>query len=1095
LGPLANNGGPTLTHALLPGSPAIDAGSNALALDQNGNVLTTDQRGVGFNRSADGNGDGAATTDIGAYEVQSLLVTNLNDSGAGSLRQAISDANARLGTDAINFQAGLTGVISLSTVLPDLSTSMAINGPGANLVTVQRSAAGGTPAFAVLAVTNGTVTISGVTVSNGLANPLVGGGGGVRNSGVLLTLLNVNVTGNQTMNGLPGGGIFNSSGILTVQNSTINNNVTTSTGGGDGGGIYNSGGTVNLINSTISGNRTGNGVSTNPGGNGGGIWNIGTLTISNSTISGNQTGDGGPSSNGGGGAGIFSLSTTNISNSTISANRTGGPNNAPGGGAGIVTSAAPSITFTLTNVTITGNQTGDGTNGFGGGIQQGGGTTSLRNTIVANNLAGTGADLFGSFTSQDFNLIRNTAGGTISGTTTHNIIGMDPLLGPLANNGGPTLTHALLPNSPALDAGDNCVTQAVHCGDANISQLTSDQRGTPFNRLVDGPDADTTATIDIGAYETQSSLSGIADLSTNEDASVQTAFDVGDASDVTSITASSSNTNLVSNDVAHLTVNAFGSTQVVTIVPVTNANGTTNITITVNRTGGSASKTFALTVNAVNDAPSFTKGQDQTFNEDSGSHFIAPWATNISAGPSDESGQTLTFVVTNNTNTALFSSGPTISSAGQLSFTSASNANGSATITIVLKDNGGTADGGVDTSASQSFTITVNPVNDAPSFIKGSNQTVNNNAGAQTVNNWATNISPGPPDESGQTVAFHIVSNTNSTIFTVAPAVSPSGTLTYTPNPNGGGTATITINLKDNGGTANGGIDTSSNQSFTITVNPIGGFISFTSSSANTTENSGSTIVTVRRTGDTSRAATVDYATNGDSGLPCSTASGVASPKCDFTAAIGTLNFAPGDINKTITILIGQDSFVEGPEVITLTLANPQSGAALGTPESMAITIADDVPETTTNIIDDPNLFVRMHYHDFLNREGDQSGLDFWTGQMTNCGSSDLTVCRVNVSGSFFLSIEFQQTGYLVERMYKVAYGDATGVSTLGGSHSLSVPRVDFGQFLQDTQRIGRNVVVLAPGWEQDLENNKQAYAMEFVQTKVYKYLSIHDEP
>jgi hypothetical protein len=125
-----------------------------------------------------------------------------------------------------------------------------------------------------------------------------------------------------------------------------------------------------------------------------------------------------------------------------------------------------------------------------------------------------------------------------------------------------------------------------------------------------------------------------------------------------------------------------------------------------------------------------------------------------------------------------------------------------------------------------------------------------------------------------------------------------------------------------------------------------------------------------------------------------------------------------------------------------------------------------------------------MHYHDFLNREADQSGLNFWTGQMTNCGAADLTVCRVNVSGSFFLSIEFQQTGYLVERIYKAAYGDATGTSTFGGgSHQLGVPVVRFNEFLKDTQRIGQGVVVLQPGWEQALENNKQAYAGEFVAT------------
>src|SRR5205085_7036919 len=144
-------------------------------------------------------------------------------------------------------------------------------------------------------------------------------------------------------------------------------------------------------------------------------------------------------------------------------------------------------------------------------------------------------------------------------------------------------------------------------------------------------------------------------------------------------------------------------------------------------------------------------------------------------------------------------------------------------------------------------------------------------------------------------------------------------------------------------------------------------------------------------------------------------------------------------------------------------------------------TIADDATEPPTNIIDDPNMFVRMHYHDFLNREGDQSGIDFWTGQMSNCGSPDLLVCRVNVSAAFYLSIEFQQTGYLVERIYKTAFGDAHGTSTLGGSHTIAAPIVRFDDFLADTQAIGNGVVVLQNGWEQKLEQNKQAFAAEFV--------------
>ena len=105
----------------------------------------------------------------------------------------------------------------------------------------------------------------------------------------------------------------------------------------------------------------------------------------------------------------------------------------------------------------------------------------------------------------------------------------------------------------------------------------------------------------------------------------------------------------------------------------------------------------------------------------------------------------------------------------------------------------------------------------------------------------------GRPTKSGQTLTFQITNNSNAALFSAAPAVSSTGTLTYTPASNGGGTATITVNLKDNGGTANGGVDTSPSQTFTITVTPIGGFISFAAASSNTTESSGSTTVTVNR--------------------------------------------------------------------------------------------------------------------------------------------------------------------------------------------------------------------------------------------------------
>ncbi len=134
--------------------------------------------------------------------------------------------------------------------------------------------------------------------------------------------------------------------------------------------------------------------------------------------------------------------------------------------------------------------------------------------------------------------------------------------------------------------------------------------------------------------------------------------------------------------------------------------------------------------------------------------------------------------------------------------------------------------------------------------------------------------------------------------------------------------------------------------------------------------------------------------------------------------------------------------------------------------------------------IADNDFFVQQQYIDFLNRMPDSSGFNFWLGQITSCGSNQpcIDVARINDSGAFFLSIEFQQTGYLVERMYKVAYGDQTGVSTIGGTHNIIAPIVTYGEFLPDVKQIGNGVVVNQGDWQTQLNNNKIAFSQAFVQ-------------
>jgi hypothetical protein len=240
------------------------------------------------------------------------------------------------------------------------------------------------------------------------------------------------------------------------------------------------------------------------------------------------------------------------------------------------------------------------------------------------------------------------------------------------------------------------------------------------------------------------------------------------------------------------------------------------------RSGGSktASSTVALTVNPVNDPPTFVKGNDVAVLEDAGLQTVANWATNISPGPADEAAQTVQFIVTTD-NPGLFTQPPAISVSGQLTFTLTADANGSSTMTVTLKDSGGVERGGVDTSLPQTFKILATPVNDAPSFVKGADQSVGNSGSSVSVPNWATGIAAGPSNEAGQPLSF-VVQSDNAGLFATQPAISSAGTLTFTPKAGVSGVATVSVQLLDNGGIAKDGHDTSPSQQFAIAVSSDG---------------------------------------------------------------------------------------------------------------------------------------------------------------------------------------------------------------------------------------------------------------------------------
>ncbi|HEX3083264.1 MAG TPA: S8 family serine peptidase, partial [Pyrinomonadaceae bacterium] len=307
-------------------------------------------------------------------------------------------------------------------------------------------------------------------------------------------------------------------------------------------------------------------------------------------------------------------------------------------------------------------------------------------------------------------------------------------------------------------------------------------------------------------------------------------------------------------------------------------------------------------------------------------------------------------------------------------------------------------------------------------------------------------------------------------------AISNASFITITNGSSGTGNGTVSYSVAANPlTTTRSGTMTIAGLTFTVTQDatpppPPPTLIEFSSTGPSGSEGNGQIFISVTRNGDRSGVSTVDFATSDNAGSQaCSVTNGNASARCDYESVSTKLVFAPNESIKTIGISIINDAYKEGDETFTAKLTNV-SGAVLGSQSTATVTIIDNDSANGPNPLSDASFFVRQHYIDFLNREPDASGLAFWTGQTTNCGAADLTVCRVNVSGAFFLSIEFQQTGYLVERIYKAAFADADGTSSLGGSHTLKVPIVRFEQFLPDTLRIGQGVIVNQGNWQAQLE-------------------------
>jgi hypothetical protein len=269
-----------------------------------------------------------------------------------------------------------------------------------------------------------------------------------------------------------------------------------------------------------------------------------------------------------------------------------------------------------------------------------------------------------------------------------------------------------------------------------------------------------------------------------------------------------------------------------------------------------------------------------------------------------------------------------------------------------------------------------------------------------------------------------------------------------------------------------GGLSASQTANFTGTASPPSATVQFSAPNYDAREADGGADLTVTLSAAQTFTTTVQYETQ----------NGTANSRSDFMVFFGVVTFAPGETSKSVRVLLTDDRFAETNETLTVSLSNP-SGAALGARPTATVTIIDnDAVSGQSPVAEGPsfdaNFFVRQHYLDFLNREPDAAGLAFWAGQTTGCNNPDPRVCRINVSAAFFLSIEFQETGYFVYRFYKAAYGDSTSPGVPG-----TVPVIRLEEFLPGTQRLGRGVQVGIGDWQAQLEANKAAFADSFVTT------------
>lgn len=908
-------------------------------------------------------------SDIGAATAATYTVTNTNDSGPGSLRQAILDANGNAGTDLIQFQIG-TGpqTIFPLAALPVISDPVVIDGTtqsgysGTPLIELDGANSGGADG---IKITAGHSTIKGLVINNfrtGIYIDIIGsnviegnyigtdksGSIAKPNSGAGIYIGNSNLMVSGQSNNIIGGAKATARNVIS---GNVGSGITLA---GNLHGAGNTGHSIigNYIGATASGNAAlgngGDGVTLTARTTG--------ITIAKNLISGN---------NGFGINGIGSNISASIADNYVGIDATGtfaiGNNS---GGTSLATVATGG--FTITNNLISGNK------GVGVSV----GIDSMTACTVNNNKIGT----------------------NLAGTSPISNLGDGVQFSTGANSPLNGQTSSLMGNIISGNQGNG----VVYRSDAGVGSIENNIIG--------------------GSQTLGNGLNGIVINGTSKTFSGNTISYNQGVGIVVNLNSSPYGQSILSNSIfsnAGLGIDFFNNgvtpnfdcadnrfQNYPVINTLSSSGGNTTIQGTLNSV---ANKTFTLQFFSSPDCDPSGYGEGKTFIGETtvttDANCVANF--NVTFPVTITSGQAVTATTTNSSNwSSEFSKCKFLYDPPNVTINDVAIAEG----------NSGTVDAVFTVSLSNAVTRDV-----SLNF-----ETVGGSATSDVdylgVTTSAGNLTI-PAGATSGTIAIRIVGD-----YQVEPDETFSLLLS---NP---------VNATIVDGQAQG----------TILNDDIAGTLQFSAANFSGSENNHSAAITVTRAGQTPTAVTIDYATS----------NGTANQGTDYTVATGTLSFAIGEVTKTFTVLITDNAYIDGSRTINLSLINPTGGASLGTPHTATLTIADnDTTPATTNPIDDARFFVRQHYADFLSRESDQGGLDYWTARITQCGDNLACVnfWRSAVSAAFFIELEFQNTGSFVYRAYKASYGE----------------RPSYAQFTPDRARLVDTA---------NLEQNKRNFALLFVQ-------------